>query len=160
MLLAMSPTLEAHGAIAAGIGHFKFSLLKSFLLSAAGTSIIIIPLLLFWHFLADFFMRHFYFINRFLNWVFAYTKARHDEHFASFGGSERGRTKADFWKAFALYVFVAIPGPFTGVWAGSVAAYVFGIPFWYSVLALFLGAISVAGIDVLVIGGFFKIIFQ
>ena len=159
VLLAMSPTLEAHGAIATAIGLFHFSATKAFLLSTLGTSLLIVPLLLFWHFLAEFFMQRIYFVNRFLTWLFSYTKARHTHHFAAFGESDVEGSKADFWKAFALYVFVAIPGPFTGVWAGTVAAFVFGIPFWYSVVALFLGAISVALIDALIITGFFKIIF-
>ena len=62
-------------------------------------------------------------------------------------------------EAIALYVFVAVPGPLTGVWGGTVAAFVFGIPFWHACIALILGAISVALIDTLIISGFFQFIF-
>ena len=160
ILLAMSPTFEAHGAIAVAIGVFKFSAVKAFLLSVAGSLFLIGPLLVFWHYLADFFMRRFYFINRFLTWLFAYTRAKHIHHFETFGQSEENpQKKTTLWKAIALYVFVAVPGPFTGVWAGTVAAFVFGIPFRYSVVSIALGAISVALIDALVITGFFRLIF-
>ena len=151
----MAPTLEAHGAIATAVGLFKFSVLKAFLLASAGTILISPLLLIFWHAAAEFLMRKIYFVNRFLNWLFAYTRRRHADRFENIDPSER---RAHLMKAFALYVFVAIPGPLTGVWAGSVAAYVFGIPFWHSFFALVMGAVSVALIDAFAIGGFFSLI--
>ncbi|HEY4475781.1 MAG TPA: small multi-drug export protein [Candidatus Paceibacterota bacterium] len=159
IILAMTPTVEAHGAIALAIGAFKFSPLKAFLLSVLGTSLIIAPLLIFWHKLVDFFMTRSYHLNRFFTWLFRYTRERHTHHFRTFGESETiAPSRLAFWKAVGLYVFVAIPGPLTGIWAGTVAAFVFGIPIFYSVLALFLGALTVAGIDVLVLSGFFSLI--
>lgn len=155
VLIAMAPTIEAHGAIATAIGLFKFSAVKAFFLASAGTTIISPLLLIFWHALADFLSRKIYFINRFLNWLFAYTRRRHADRFENIDSKEK---RAHLLKAFALYVFVAIPGPLTGVWAGSVAAYVFGVPFWYSFFALVLGAVSVAFLDALAIGGFFSLI--
>src|SRR3989344_9614544 len=101
----MAPTLEAHGALATAIGLFKFSPFKAFLLSTLGTFLLIVPLLFFWHFLAEFFMKHFYFVNRFLTRLFSYTKTRHTHHFAAFGETEKNPSaKINFWKAFALYV--------------------------------------------------------
>jgi uncharacterized membrane protein len=35
--------------------------------------------------------------------------------------------------------FVAIPLPITGAWTGSLAAYLFGLKFWKSILFIFLG---------------------
>jgi len=161
--IAMTPTLEAHAAIATAIGFYKFSLLKSFLLASIGTVFITPPLLIFWNYIAHFFMRNFYIVNRFFTWLFIYTQKKHAHHFEKSvrkATSETTNTqKIDFWKAFALYVFVAIPGPLTGVWAGTVAAFVFGVPFWYAVTSIVFGAMTVALIDALIIGGFFQIFF-
>lgn len=156
ILIAMTPTLEAHGAIIAGVGIFKFTVLKAFLLSILGTSIIIAPLLFFWHRLVEFFVHHIPLLKKFFNWLFNYTRARHAKHFEKWSELKPETAKErriDFWKAFALFVFVAIPGPLTGIWAGSVAAYVFGIPFRHSFWALLLGALTVAAVDALIIGG-------
>jgi len=155
ILIAMTPTLEAHGAITTAVGIFKFSVLKAFILSSAGTIVIIAPLLLFWEKLVLFFMHRIYFLNRFFTWLFSYTRRRHSKHFEKYDEQDR---RIDIWKAVALYIFVAVPGPFTGVWGGTVAAYVFGIPFKYSFLALVLGAFSVAVIDALIIGGFLSLL--
>lgn len=158
ILLAMSPTLEAHGAIAVALGLFKFSPLKAYLLTLLGTSAVVFPLLFLWHKVTDALMAKFYIVNRFLTWLFTYTKRKHTHHFQMFGELDDGTRRSAFWKAFALYVFVAVPGPFTGVWAGTVAAFVFGIPFWYAVAALIAGAATVAAIDLAIITGFFTLI--
>ena len=156
ILIAMTPTLEAHGAITTAMGIFKFSAFKAFALSSLGTVVITPPLLVFWRILAEFFMRRIYWLNRFLNWLFNYTRRRHSDHFEKYNKEEE---RTHFWKAVALYVFIAIPGPFTGVWGGSIAAYVFGIPFKYALISIVLGALSVAFIDVLIIAGVLRLIF-
>lgn len=155
IFIAMTPTLEAHGAIATAIGVFKFQAVKAFLLASIGTVGITAPLLIFWRVLADFFMHRFYFLNRLLSWLFSYTRRRHADKFENIDSKEK---RIHLLKAFALYIFVAVPGPFTGVWAGTVAAYVFGIPFFYAFISIALGALSVALIDTLVISGFFALV--
>ncbi|MEK7554618.1 MAG: small multi-drug export protein [Patescibacteria group bacterium] len=158
ILLAMSPTLEAHGAIVAASGLFKFSPVKTYVLTLLGSGGIVIPLLILWHKIAETLMARFYLVNRFLTWLFSYTKRKHIHHFAMFGELDESSRRAALWKSVALYIFVAIPGPFTGVWAGSVAAFVFGIPFWHAAVALILGAATVAAIDLAVLAGFLKLI--
>lgn len=156
ILIAMTPTLEAHGSIITAIGLFKFSSFKAFLLSSIGTVFITAPLLIFWKTISEFLMRRVYIINRFLTWLFSYTRRRHADKFESVDPKEK---KSHFIKAVALYIFVAIPGPFTGVWSGTVVAYVFGIPFWYAFMSIVLGALSVSLIDTFAISGFFKLFF-
>ncbi len=158
VLIAMSPTLEAHGALGVALGLFKFSPVKAFLLTIFGSVITVVPLLVLWHKIAEVLMERFYLMNRFLTWLFAYTKRRHTHHFRMFGELDDGSRRAAFWKAAALYVFVAVPGPFTGVWTGTVAAFVFGIPFWYSVAALISGAATVAAIDLAILTGFLNLV--
>ena len=154
ILFAMTPTIEAHGAIALGIGLFKFSAGKVFLLSVSGTLIIIPFIIFFLHKIADVLMERVYLANRFLTWLFSYTRKRHAHHFAFNDAEIADSPRARFFKGFALFAFVAFPGPFTGVWGGALAAFVFGIRFWDSVIALALGAVVVAALDTLIIGGF------
>jgi uncharacterized membrane protein len=154
ILLAMTPTIEAHGAIATGIAFFKFSPLKAFALSIIGTLAVIPVIIFFLHKVSHLLMQRIYIVNRFLTWLFSYTQRRHAEHFSGGEATEGGESvKSRFWKAFALFVFVAFPGPLTGVWGGALAAFVFGIAFWDSVIALALGAISVAALDTAIIAG-------
>ena len=47
-------------------------------------------------------------------------------------------------QAVALVLLVAIPLPLTGVWTGTLAAWVFGITFWRALLPIALGA-AIAG---------------
>ncbi|MEK7611808.1 MAG: small multi-drug export protein [Patescibacteria group bacterium] len=162
VLIAMTPTLEAHGAITTAIGVFHFSAVKAFLLAILGTVAITPLLLIFWNHFVSFLMRRIYLCNRFFTWLFSYTQRKHGKHFAKYEIQEGVETletkKIDFWKAVALYVFVAVPGPLTGVWGGTVAAFVFGVPFKHSFVALVLGAVTVALIDVFIISGFFQFI--
>ena len=157
--LAMTPTVEAHGAITAGIVLFKFSPLKAFLLAVTGTVAVIPIIIFFLHRLSKYLMARIYVVNRFLAWLFSYTRRRHTDHFSDseeVTSIESGRRR--FLKALALFLFVAFPGPLTGVWGGGIAAFVFGIPFWDSVIALALGAVAVAALDTLIIGGIVHIV--
>ncbi|PIR88874.1 MAG: hypothetical protein COU07_04125 [Candidatus Harrisonbacteria bacterium CG10_big_fil_rev_8_21_14_0_10_40_38] len=154
ILIAMTPTLEAHGAILAGIA-FHFSIIKSFFLAIIGMVLITGPLLLWWRVLSEYFMHRVYLINRFMSWLFSYTRRKHSDKFENIDPAER---KAHLLKAIVLYIFVAVPGPFTGVWGGTVAAYVFGVPFKYAYVSLVLGAVTVAVLDSLVIAGAIKIL--
>ena len=45
------------------------------------------------------------------------------------------------YKAMGLILFIGIPLPFTGVWTGSLAAYLFSIPKLYSFLGIVLGVL-------------------
>jgi Predicted membrane protein len=159
ILLAMAPTIEAHGAIATGIAFFKFSPLKAFTLSVIGTLTIIPFIIFFLHKVSHLLMQRIYLMNRFLTWLFSYTRRRHAKRFSEgvvIEGEESGKSR--FWKAFALFAFVAFPGPLTGVWGGALAAFVFGIAFWDSIIALALGAVIVAAIDAAIIGGILSFI--
>ncbi|MFH0803797.1 MAG: small multi-drug export protein [Candidatus Tagabacteria bacterium] len=137
ILTGALPISEVRGAIPLAIAVFHFSLLKAYFLSVIGNLLIIVPALFFLHKLSDFLMRRVYFINRFLTWLFERTQRLHQDHFHHYS-----------WAPLALFIFVAIPLPFTGAWSGAVAAFIFGIPFWRSVLSISLGVLA-AGVIVL-----------
>ena len=134
-LSGAAPISEVRGAIPLGILYFHFGPAKTYLLSVLGNFLPIIPLLFFLGKFSKFLMRRFYFINRFLSWLFEYTRNRHSDHFHYWG-----------WAPLALFVFVAIPLPLTGAWSGAVAAFIFGIPFWRSVGVISLGVMTAAAV--------------
>ena len=140
ILIAASPISELRGAIPAAIFLWKFRALKAFSLSILGNFLPVIPLLFFWHYFSEWLMRRFYFFNRFFTWLFERTRKKHSHHFEA-------------WEEIALLIFVAIPFPLTGAWTGTVAAFVFGIPFWKSVLMISLGIITAGLIMLLLAGG-------
>lgn len=139
ILLGALPISEVRGAIPTAVFAFHFGFLKAYFLAVLGNLLIIIPALFFLHKLSDFLMRRIYFINRFLTWLFERTRRLHQDHFHYYD-----------WAPLALFIFVAIPLPMTGAWSGVVAAFIFGIPFWRSVLSIALGVLA-AGIIVLII---------
>jgi uncharacterized membrane protein len=73
-----------------------------------------------------------YFLNRFFTWLFERTRSKTIDKYIKYG----------YW---ALILFVAIPLPITGAWTGSVAAYIFNIPFKKSWWLILLGII-IAGL--------------
>lgn len=140
ILTGATPIGEVRAAIPLALAAFGFSPLKAYLLGVLGNILPILPILLVLNYLSEFLMQNFSFFNKFFNWLFKYTRERHQEHFE----------KYNFWGALALFVFVAIPLPLTGIWSGCLAAFVFGIPFWRSALAISAGA-AAAGLIVLLI---------
>lgn len=54
----------------------------------------------------------------------------------------RARDLVERYGAAGLALFVAIPLPVTGVWTGSVAAYVLGVPRTKATLSLLLGGVA------------------
>ena len=65
----------------------------------------------------------------------------------------RGRLSADAAELFALYVFVALPLPGTGVWTGSAIATLFNMPRGKSALAILLGNVTACLIMTLAASG-------
>lgn len=62
--------------------------------------------------------------------------------------------KFDKWGGLALAIFVAIPGPLSGVWSASLLAYIFGIRFWPAVISISVGALgAIVLVALAVMGG-------
>ena len=149
ILLGAFPILEARGAIPIAISAFSFAPLKAYSLGVLGTLLPIIPLLFSWRYLSGFLMRRFYFMNRILTRFFEYTRDKHEHRFQKHHDHHwRG-----FFELLALYIFVAIPLPFTGMWSGTVAAFVFGIPLWRAAATIALGVLTSGGIILLIVQG-------
>ena len=115
ILIAMTPTLEAHASIATAIGVFQFSAIKAFLLASMGTVTITPALLFFWRNLVAWLMRHIYLCNRFFTWLFQYTRRRHGSRFEQYyterDGDDRKAKRMELWKPSRFMYSLRYPGP-------------------------------------------------
>ncbi|HJX50883.1 MAG TPA: small multi-drug export protein, partial [Candidatus Nanoarchaeia archaeon] len=96
-----------------------------------------IPIILFFFKYVEKWLRKYKFWSRFMDWFFTRTRNRANETIRKY-------------EYLGLLVFVALPIPFTGAWTGALIAYLFNLKFGRSLIAIFIGVISAAGIMTLV----------
>jgi len=134
ILLAMTPINELRGTIPLAIGLWHLSPLKAFFLAGLGNMIPVFFLLWFWKHLAGYLMKKSKTIKQLFNWLFKRTRQRFYKKHSAYGD-------------IALILLVAIPFPFTGAWTGTVAAFLFNIPYKKSLGLIFIGVV-IAGLIV------------
>lgn len=141
ILFAFVPMLEIRFAMPIGIS-LGFTPIKSFLLSYLGSTIaspfVQLAVLPFVQLLKR--SKRF---NSFAESTELSLQQRADTALAS---ARRIKLKADDYKAFAVFLFVLLPLPMTGVWAGSAIASVMGLSIHRSLLAVALGNLIAGGI--------------
>jgi uncharacterized membrane protein len=138
-IIAGLPVLELRGAIPIGLS-IGLELKKTILISIAGNTLPVIPLLFFLEPVSGF-LRQYWPFRGFFDWLFERTKRR--------------SALIEKFEFLGLMLFVAIPLPITGAWTGCVAATLFKIRFRYAFSAIFLGICIASVIVALVclIGG-------
>ncbi|USH00914.1 COG2426 family protein [Thermococcus argininiproducens] len=130
-LLSLIPTFEGRYAIVYGIGR-GYSILGTLIMASLGILVLslVLPIAL-----------------PFIDWVMLKLEATSLRKFAELylGYVGRVRRKAhpyvERWGFLGLVIFVAIPLPGTGVWTGSLAAYLFGIEKREAIPALIIGGL-------------------
>lgn len=132
LLLSTLPVLELRGAIPLAINYYKLPVVPSYFFAVLGNILPAIFLLLYLKPFSDL-LRKWKIFDIFFVWLFKRTR-RHEKRYEKYG-------------ALFLLFFVAIPLPITGVWTGSVAAFLFGIRFWYA-FPMMTGGVIIAGIVV------------
>lgn len=143
LLIAIIPIIELKGAIPFSMsseiwGSFALNSWQAFLFSWIGSSLIVPVLALIY--------------VPIINWL------KHTKLFSHIGKAiesrlnrkkdkvENQRSKSNIIiKIASVFLFVAIPLPFTGVWTGTCLAVVLGLSFWLTCLIVILGNI-VAGL--------------
>lgn len=135
MVLAMLPVLELRGSIPLARQVWHLPPLEAFLWSVIGNALPVPFILLLLGPVTRWAESHWGWFHRFLERLYEHTRRRHSTRF------ERLRD-------LALMTFVAIPLPVTGAWSGSLAAFVFGVPFRRALLFIYAGVL-VAGVVVL-----------
>lgn len=133
LLIAALPIGELRAAIPLALVQYEMSPLWAYFLGVVG-NVLPVPFLLLLLGKASELLRRVSIFNRLLTWLFAYTQRRHSALFNKLG-------------AFGLVIFVAIPLPATGAWSGSLAAFLFGVPFKYALPLIALG-VMIAGVIV------------
>lgn len=126
MAIAALPVLELRWAIPQAL-FWKMSIGKAFLLAVIGNILPVAPVLFLLEPVSNW-LRRFKLFARFFAWL-----------------SERTKKKADLvqkYEAIGLALFVAVPIPGTGAWAGCLAASLFKIKFRYAFIAIVAGVIG------------------
>jgi len=133
-LVAMTPVGELRASLPLALEVFKLPIWQAYLISVVGN---IVPVFLIVWLLGPVsnFLRRFKFFDKFFEWLFARTRRRTEKKYLVYG-------------ELALILFVAIPLPITGAWTGSVAAFLFGVPYRRAVPLIGIG-IFIAGFIVL-----------
>jgi uncharacterized membrane protein len=127
--VSMLPVAELRGALPIGINLFHLPLWKTLLLAIVGNMIpIFLVVLLLEKVVA--LLEHIKVFRRFFEWLFKRTRSK--------SGTI---AKYEFW---GLAIFVGIPLPGTGAWTGAVAAVAMDMPYWRSLLSIFLGVLMAA----------------
>ncbi|HQQ67983.1 MAG TPA: small multi-drug export protein [Candidatus Cloacimonadota bacterium] len=130
-IISMLPIIELRGAIPVAILLFQIPWPQAVAVSVIG-NMLPIPLLLL-------VLEGFFTIisripagHRITQWLFARTR-------------RKGKA-IEKYEAIGLVTFVGIPLPGTGGWTGSLAARIFGIAYWRSLLYIFFGVLIAAAI--------------
>ncbi len=138
VVIAAMPILELRGAIpwASTVGGMSIG--QAYFWSVVG-NMLPIPFFLLLLGRMEKALRRFGPFDTFFRWLFA-----------------RTRRKADVvrrYGAIGLTLFVAIPLPVTGAWTGSVAAYLFDVPFRRAALAILAGVLLAGVVVTLAVQG-------
>ena len=142
-IISMLPVSELRGAIPVAIGVYNLDPIQAYLIAVVGNIIPVIFILKYIDPVSKYLMSKSKFFNKFFTHLFEHTRKKHNGKFEK-------------WGALALITFVAIPLPVTGGWSGSIAAFVFGIPFKKALPLISLG-IMIAGVIVMGLSlGIFK----
>jgi len=111
-ILAAIPVFEVRASIPLGIAVYKLSPATAVILSILGSVLPVFPLLWFLNTLTDS-LRKIPAFDKFFEWLFTRTRAK-------------SKLIEDL-ELLGLTLFIAIPLPGTGVWTGTIAAYLLGL---------------------------------
>jgi len=126
-LLSMIPGIESRFIIPFAVHEFGWVWWHAFPVAVAGNMFLVPFILKFLH-LAEKYLRRFPRWKKTMDWGFPKIRRRADK-------------KIQKYETYALLLFVAIPIPLTGAGLGSLIAYLFDLPFYRSLLMIFVGVI-------------------
>lgn len=136
-IIAMIPVTELRASIPFALTNFDLSYWEVVIYSVLGA---VVPSFLIIYGIgpiSKFLIKNNKLAERFFNWLFERTRKKFNDKYESSGN-------------IALMIFVAIPLPGTGVWTGSLAAWLFGINKKQSFTFIILGA-TISSIVVLLL---------
>ncbi len=127
--VAAAPVVELRGSIPLAVGIFKMNVVFAAILSVVGNLVPVFLIYWFGQLWIDWTSRRKSFLTRLTEGVLRRSR------------NVFGKGKYERYGLFALSLFVAIPLPVTGVWTGTVAAFLFGLPLKRSFPFIALGAV-------------------
>lgn len=142
LIMSMLPVLELRASIPIAMASFDLSVPMVLFLSVVG-SFAPAPFVIYWLGPISRFLRKNKALDKFFGWLFARTRAKFDKKYA-------------LWGNLALMIFVAVPLPGTGVWTGSLAAWLFNFDKKQALLYVGLGTLIAGILVTLVSMGAFK----
>jgi uncharacterized membrane protein len=132
---SMVPWLEARYVIPFSMLQYGWEWQQAFPLAVAG-NILPIPFILLFFGYVEKSLRNYPFWVKIMDWLFARTR-------------RKAISRIRKYEYLGLFLFVAVPIPFTGGWTGALIAYLFDLNFSRSLLAIFAGIIVAAVIMIL-----------
>ena len=141
---AAIPLTEVRATVPLGILYLKLNPITVIVLSVLGSVIPVLPLLWFLNNLVKR-LRQIDLFNRFFDWLFTRTRSR-------------SKIIADF-ELIGLTLFIGIPFPGTGVWTGTIAAYLLGLPVIPTFICAIIGSTIASTIMWLVSAGILNLFF-
>jgi uncharacterized membrane protein len=131
VIVAALPVIELRGAIPLAINVFGMPWYYAYVLAVLGNLIPVPILLLFLEALAKL-VSKVKAGERFVQWIFSRTRKR--------------SSIIERYEKIGLALFVAVPLPFTGAWTGAIAAFLLGLKFRYSMVAITCGVLIAGAI--------------
>lgn len=151
LLVSMFPLIELKGAIPIGTG-LGLDLITSALLAYSGSALIVIPI---FFLLIPIFnlLKKIKFIKKIILKIEAVFEEKAKE--VSKNATDKPENQVRKFLMVALFIFVAVPFPVTGVWTGTAIAVFLSMRFRDAFLPIILGNL-VAGIIITIITFFFQ----
>jgi uncharacterized membrane protein len=140
MLVAMIPFAEAQVAVPMALSVYKISPLWTIICSGIGGTLITTFLVYSLGPIIGAIMRYVPPSRPAIDWLMERTRHRFVGKYEKYG-------------LLALLIFVIIPGPGSGAWAGSLAAFLFGIPKKKAIISISVGLFFAAFLVLLVTTG-------
>ncbi|MEM4257797.1 MAG: small multi-drug export protein [Candidatus Thermoplasmatota archaeon] len=126
-LFSMFPWVEARYTIPYAMIQLEWMWWQAFPLAVLGNFLPIPFILVFFH-RVEKFLRNYSFWCKLMDWLFARTRRKADRHISKY-------------QYVGLFIFVAIPIPFTGAWTGALIAYLFQLNNIKSLITIFCGIV-------------------
>ena len=143
MIMGTLPLAESRVAVPVAITYFDMHPVMAIIYSAMGDLIPTIFIINLLGPVSGFLIKRSKLFERFFHWLFEHTRHKFVGKYEKYG-------------LLALTLFVAIPIPGSGSWAGSVASFIFGIPkkkaFFFIAIGVVIAATIVALITTGVLG--------
>jgi len=144
MIVSMIPLAEAQASIPLGLSFFDLSWQETLAYTWLGGVFISLILLYTLGPVTGWLASHSGLFRRFFDWLFTRTRHRFVGKYEKYG-------------LFALWLFVVLPGPGSGAWASSLAAFLFGMPKLRSLVSIAIGLLIADFIIIAIATGIIRV---